>query len=202
MWTKIANTLNQIPHSGFLNVTQRSERTQYEKLMEEFVKKDKEEISASGIDANYDELEQLLYDIFERSSDATAELATQAEEKQKAGNEEKLLVTDIRKQALEKMKEYPQRMKRKSTILKEVIEEGRKAKNEIEVKRIALEEKRLEAEKERHEMFNHVVNQQQQQQVMLLEQQTQTRQLQQEFMRIHVENQKQRQGFYEQQQKC
>ncbi|XP_028416828.1 interaptin-like [Dendronephthya gigantea] len=201
VWSKIANTLNQIPHSWFLNVTQRSVRTQYEKLMDEFVKKDKQELAASGIDAEYDELDQLLYDTFEKSTDATAELATQANKKQKIENEEKLIITDIRTQAMERMKEHPKQMKRKSTVLKEIIEKGRKAKNELEVKRMALEEKRLEAENERQEMFNHVVDQEQHQQSMLLEQQKQARELQQEFMRIQVENQKQQQGFYEQQQK-
>ncbi|XP_028412869.1 uncharacterized protein LOC114535759 [Dendronephthya gigantea] len=173
--SKIANTLNQMPHSGFFNVRQRSVRTQHEKLMDEFVKKDKQELAASGIDAEYDELDQLLYDTFEKSTDATAELATQANEKQKIENEEKLIITDIRTQAMERMKEHPKQMKRESTVLKEIIEEGRKAENELEVKRIALEDKRIEVENERHKMFNHVVDQQQQQESMLLVQQREKR---------------------------
>ena len=55
---------------------------------------------------------------------------------------------------------------------KELLEEGRKSKNEIEMKRIALEEQRLQADKERHTFFENVVTKQQQQQVLLLNQQT------------------------------
>ena len=54
-------------------------------------------------------------------------------------------------------------------MLKELIEEGRKAKNEMEGKRMALEEKRLPADKEKQEFFADIVAQQQQQQALLIE---------------------------------
>ena len=38
--------------------------------MDEFLKNEKEEMGASGIEAEYDELEQLLLDIYERSHEA------------------------------------------------------------------------------------------------------------------------------------
>ena len=72
-----------------LNTTQRGVRTQYDKLIEDFVKKEREEKKATGIDADYDELDQLLNDTYERASDAAADLARQAEEKEKAACDEK-----------------------------------------------------------------------------------------------------------------
>ena len=55
--------LNKIPGSR-LTTTQRGVRTQYDKLMDEFLKNEKEEMGASGTDAEYNELEQLLLDIY------------------------------------------------------------------------------------------------------------------------------------------
>ena len=52
-------------------------------------------------------------------------------------------------------------------LLKELIEEGTNAKNELEVKRMALE-KRSEADKEKQELFADIVAQQQQQHACLL----------------------------------
>ena len=47
-------------------------------------------------------------------------------------------------------------------MLKELIEEGRIAKNELETKRMALEEKKcLQADKEKQELFADIVAQQQ-----------------------------------------
>ena len=161
--------MNGIPDSG-LNTTQRGVRTQYDKLKEDFVKKEREEKKATVIDTDY-ELDQLLNDTHERESDAAADLARQAEEKEKAACDEKQQAEDIRTQEMERQQKK-QPNKRKSTVLKELLEEGRKSKNEIEMKRIALEEQRLQADKERHTFFENVVTKQQQQQVLLLNQQT------------------------------
>lgn len=86
--------MNGIPDSG-LNTTQRGVRTQYDKLIEDFVKKEREEKKATGIDADYDELDQLLNDSYERASDAAEDLARQAEEKEKAECDEKQQAEDI-----------------------------------------------------------------------------------------------------------
>jgi len=83
----------------------------------------------------------------------------------------------------------------------QLLEEGRKSKNEIEVKRIALEEQRLQADKERHTFFENVTKQQQQQ-VLLLNQQTLAQEQQQQMMKMHLENQQQQQVFQQQQQKA
>ena len=111
--------------------------------------------------ADYDELDQLLNDTYERPSDAAADLARQAEEKEKAACDEKQQAEDIRTQAMERQ-EKKKPNKRKSTVLKELLEEGRKSKNDIEMKRIALEEQRLQVDKERHTFFENVVTKQQQ----------------------------------------
>ena len=169
IWNQIASNLNGIPDSG-LNTTQRGVRAQYDKLKEDFVKKEREEKKATVIDTDY-ELDQLLNDTHERESDAAADLARQAEEKEKAACDEKQQAEDIRTQEMERQQKK-QPNKRKSTVLKELLEEGRKSKNEIEMKRIALEEQRLQADKERHTFFENVVTKQQQQQVLLLKQQT------------------------------
>ena len=200
IWNQIASNLNGIPDSG-LNTTQRGVRTQYDKLIEDFVKKEREEKKATGIDADYDELDQLLNDTYERASDAAADLARQAEEKEKAACDEKQQAEDIRTQAMERQ-EKKQPNKRKSTVLKELLEEGRKSKNDIEMKRIALEEQRLQVDKERHTFFENVVTKQQQQQVLLLNQQTQAQEQQQQMMKMLLENQQQQQVFQQQQQKA
>ena len=202
-WNKIAKILNSIPDAG-LHVTQRGVRTQYEKLVDEFQKKQKEEIQASGIDCAYDELDQLLQDVTERGAEAAAAIMEEAEKKQNGIAEERKACADIRNQAMENMGNVQERkhaIKRKSTVLKELIEEGRKVKTEMELKRIALEEKRLEADNERQLLLTNVIEQQQQQQALLLEQQKQSRQVQQEFMQIHLGNQQQQQVFQQQQQK-
>ena len=198
-WTAIADTLNKIPGSG-LTTTQRGVRTQYDELMDEFLKNEKEEMGASGIEAEYDELEQLLLDIYERSREAATTLARQLEEKEKTANDEqRQQITDVRTQAMGRQANNP--INRKSTVLKELIEEGRIAKNELETKRMALEEKRLQTDKEKQELFADIVAQQLQQQAFLIEQQTHAQQHQQQIMKMHLENQPQQQTFQQQQQK-
>ncbi|XP_015760040.1 PREDICTED: forkhead box protein P2-like [Acropora digitifera] len=191
IWNQLASNLNGIPDSG-LNTTQRGVRTQYDKLIEDFDQKEREEKKATGIDADYDELDQLLNDTYERASDAAADLARQAKEKEKAACDEKQQAEDIRTQAMERQ-EKKQPNKRKSTVLKELLEEGRKSKNEMEMKRIALEEQCLQADKERHTFFENVVTKQQQQQVLLLNQQMEAQAQQQQMMKLHLENQQQQQ---------
>ena len=65
IWNQLASNLNGIPDPG-LNTTQRGVRTQYDKLIEDFVQKEREEKKATGIDADYDELDQPLKDSYER----------------------------------------------------------------------------------------------------------------------------------------
>ena len=110
---------------------------------------------ASGIEAEYDELEQPLLDIYERAHEAATALAREVKEKEKTAKDERQQMADVRTQAREKEVNYP--IKWKSTVLKELIEEGRNAKNELEVERMALEEKRLQADKEKQKLFADIV---------------------------------------------
>jgi len=185
-WDKIAENLNGIPNSG-LKTTQRGVRTQYDKLMDEFKKKERDEKAASGIVSDYDEVDQLLNDVYEKANEAAEELAHEAEEKEKKKSEEQKQIDDIRLNAMGKQGDR-QPCKRKSTVLKEVLEEGRKAKNEIELKRIALEEQRntffdkvfqqqAQAQKEQ-QLF------QQQQQKFMADMQLQNSQVQLELLRV------------------
>ena len=196
-WSAMASTLNGIPGSG-LNTTQRRVRTQYDKLMDDYIKNNREEMASSGIEAEY-ELEQLLLDIYERAHDAAKSIAKQLEEKEKIANKEKERIADVRSQAMERQAINP--IKQKSTVLKELIEKGRNAKNELEEKRMAMEERRLQADQERHTLFADIVFQQQQQQALLIEQQMHAHQHQQQIMKMHLENQTQQQIFQQQQQK-
>lgn len=165
--------------------------------MDDFQKKKKEAARASGVHDDYDELDQLLNDAYERTREASEELAKQAKEKEQAAATEKKELNDVRNQALQKQ-DRP--TKRKSIVLKELIEEGRKSKSEIEIKRIALEEQRLKADQEKQNFFESIFNQQQQQQSMMFAQQAEAHKHQQDVMNMHLENQRQQQVLQQQQQ--
>ena len=64
--------------------------------------------------ADYDELDQLSNDTYERPSDAAADLARQAEEKEKAACDEKQQAEDIRTQAMERQEKKSNPTKGKS----------------------------------------------------------------------------------------
>ena len=115
IWNQLPSNLNGIPDSGF-NTTQHGLRTQYDKLIEDFVQKEREEKKATGIDADYDELDQLLNDTYERASDATADLARQAKEKEKAACDEKQQAEDIRTQARKKATQQKERHSTKRVV--------------------------------------------------------------------------------------
>ena len=118
--------------------------------------------------------------------------------RKKTTNDERQQIADVRTQPMERIANNP--IKRKSTVLKELIEEARNGKNELEVKRMALEGKRLQADKEKQELFADIVAEQQQQQALLIEQQAHAHQHQQ-VIKMHLQNQTQQQIFQQQQQK-
>ena len=95
--------MNGIPYSE-LNTTQCGVLTQCYKLIEDFVQKEREEKEDTGIDADYDEVGQLLNNTYERASNVAADLARQAEEKEKAACDEKQQAKNIRTQAMERKK--------------------------------------------------------------------------------------------------
>lgn len=71
-WREISERLNKNTRLGF-KTTQRSVRNRFEKLMEEFERKEKEEEKASGVDVEYTPIDQALQDIKERIAEVQEE---------------------------------------------------------------------------------------------------------------------------------
>lgn len=88
-WRTIASNPNGNKLGGF-KVTERSCRDRFKRIMEEFENKEEVEKKASGIDAEYDELDQLCQDIKERmeevSSQEEAEIAKKKSKSEKAAS--------------------------------------------------------------------------------------------------------------------
>lgn len=70
-WRTIASNPNGNKQGGF-KVTERSCRDRFKRIMEEFENKEQVEKKASGIDADYDELDQLCQDIKERMEEVSS----------------------------------------------------------------------------------------------------------------------------------
>ena len=70
-WRTIASNPNGNKQGGF-KVTERSCRDRFKRIMEEFENKEQVEKKASGIDAEYDELDQLCQDIKERMEEVSS----------------------------------------------------------------------------------------------------------------------------------
>jgi hypothetical protein len=69
-WREISERLNMNTRLGF-KTTQRSVRNRFEKLMEDFERKEKEK--ASGVDVEYTQIDQALQDIKERIAEVQEE---------------------------------------------------------------------------------------------------------------------------------
>lgn len=179
-WTKIAEHLQE---SG-MKVTQRSAREKFDKLYQDFKKREKEESRASGVDVEYDEIYQALTNIHDQILDWQ-------EQQQGKEESEKATAEEMRKRATEKLSETKRRTstedeensdgtcatpkKRKShTSVTELLERSieRKASEQAEQQLNKKRELELRAEE---------LRQQQQFQAMLLQQQQQFQQQQQHF---------------------
>ena len=182
-WTKIAEHLQE---SG-MKVTQRSARERFDKLYQEFKKREKEESSASGVRVEYDEIYQALTNIHDQIVDWQ-------EQQQGKEESEKATAEEMRKRATEKLSETKQRTstddeensdgttpkKRKSyTSVTELLERS------IERKASERAEQQLNKKREL-ELRTEELRQQQQFQAMLLQQQQQFQQQQQ-----HLQQQQQ-----------
>ena len=182
-WTKIAEHLQE---SG-MKVTQRSAREKFDKLYQDFKKREKEESSASGVDVEYDEIYQALTNIHDQIVDWQ-------EQQQGKEESEKATAEEMRKRATEKLSETKRRTstddeensdgttpkKRKSyTSVTELLERS------IERKISERAEQQLNKKREL-ELRTEELRQQQQFQAMLLQQQQQFQQQQQ-----HLQQQQQ-----------
>ena len=179
-WTKIAEHLQE---SG-MKVTQRSAREKFDKLYQDFKKREKEESRASGVDVEYDEIYQALTNIHDQ-------IADWQEQQQGKEESEKATAEEMRKRATEKLSETKRRAstddeenadgtcatpkKRKShTSVTELLERS--------IERKASEQAEQQVNKKRElELRAEELRQQQQFQTMLLQQQQQFQQQQQHF---------------------
>lgn len=177
-WTKIAEHLRE---SG-MKVTQRSARERFDKLYQDFKKREKEESRASGVDVEYDEIYQALTNIHDQIVDWQ-------EEQQGKEESEKATAEEMRKRATEKLSETKRRnstddeenpggttpKKRKShTSVTELLERS--------IERKACEQAEQQLNKKRElDLRAEELRQQQQFQAMLLQQQQQFQQQQQHF---------------------
>ena len=99
-WNKIAEHLNSQDNS--MKVTQRSVRERFDKLYQNFKKREREESTASGVDVEYDEIYQALTDI----NDQIVEWEEQEEGKKES---EKATAEEMRKRANKKLSETKRR---------------------------------------------------------------------------------------------
>ena len=106
-WRTIASNPNGNKQGGF-KVTERSCRDRFKRIMEEFENKEQVEKKASGIDAEYDVLDQLCQDIKERMEEVSSQ--EEAESAKKKSQSEK--AASMRQMAMETAAETK---KRKST---------------------------------------------------------------------------------------
>ncbi|XP_067042243.1 golgin subfamily A member 6-like protein 6 isoform X1 [Acropora muricata] len=100
IWTDIAQSLKECEHMNFKeNLSQRAVRERVALLQCKFKEKEKQEIRASGISPEQDELDVLLEEIIERGKVAkeNSNFASEKKEKDKASGE------DIQRQALERI---------------------------------------------------------------------------------------------------
>ena len=178
-WTKIAEHLQE---SG-MKVTQRSAREKFDKLYQDFKKREKEESRASGVDVEYDEIYQALTNIHDQIVDWQ-------EQQQGKEESEKATAEEMRKRATEKLSETKRRTstddeenadgtcatpkKRKShTSVTELLERS--------IERKASEQAEQQVNKKRElELRAEELRQQQQFQTMLLQQQQQQQHFQQQ----------------------
>lgn len=165
-----------------MKVTQRSARERFDKLYQDFKKREKEESRASGVDVEYDEIYQALTNIHDKIVDWQ-------EEQQGKEESEKATAEEMRKRATEKLSETKGRnstddeenpggttpKKRKShTSVTELLERS--------IERKACEQAEQQLNKKRElDLRAEELRQQQQFQAMLLQQQQQFQQQQQHF---------------------
>ena len=196
VWETIADRLSDIRHPTF-RVDQRSVRDHYNKLLSRFKRKMREEIGASGISPEKNEIDVLLEEIVERDEAAASEKENIDEEKRKV-EADKVAADDIRRKAMEKLSETKKRKaregdqnvkkKRRSNGNEAVSYLLEKAEMEIEVKKKEMDLKRAEHDLEKsrqekqveqqtslHEQENNLIkimmeqHQQQQQQMQAIQ---------------------------------
>ena len=176
-WDKIAEHLNS-QESG-MKVTKRSVREKFDKLLQDFKKREREERRVSGVDAEYNEIHQALTDINEK-------IADWEEQQEEKGESEKATAEEMRKRATEKLSE---RKRRSSSDDQESSDGATPKKRKCHTSVTELLERTIEGKATEHveqqisrqkelELRAEELRQQQQFQAMLLQQQQQFQQQQ------------------------
>lgn len=199
VWEVIAKKLEQIEHPCF-RVDQRSVRDRFRKLLLQFRRKDRQEISASGISPEQTELDAILEELNARE-ETSATLATEAgeEEKRKAAVD-KEAAEEMRKRAMENLSETKRRNKSEQGGTKQKVRKGCnfgifKGEREriLKEESMKLERERMELDKENNERLMHQQNQMLA--TMLALQKEQSQQIQSSQMLLMQQQQQQGQAL-------
>ena len=183
VWEDIADKLNALEFPKF-RVSQRYLRDKLNKLLKWFKKKDREEISASGIDPEMDEKSELLEEILEKM-ESTVPINLS---KKKKDDEDKHTAEEVRKLAMETLGNT-QKRKGENAAEKVAIKKRRSGNEAVEFLKERIQQEyelrraEIEARKHTDEASNKHLEQQQQFQatlVQLLAQQQQDNARQQE----------------------
>lgn len=171
IWTKISDTLNACTETKF-QVTQRSCRERFKKIMDDYDKKDKMEQKASGIDAQYGEYEQLCEELKERIKECHEEL----EKEKTKEEEEKACAEDMRLHAMGAMKRKKsedgspgkQATKRRTSDTLEYLKQSMEVKKqELEIKGKELQQQQQQLATQ-NQMVMQILEQQRAQQQMMV----------------------------------
>ena len=103
-WDKISEALNGIKMPK-ITVDQRAVRYRFLKLERGFKRKANEEMRASGISPEQNELDDAMEDIFERKESAEQQEAKLNDDKRQASGTEKEMAEAARKRAMESLAE-------------------------------------------------------------------------------------------------
>ena len=193
VWEAIADHLSSMREPTF-KVDQRAVRDHYKKLITRFKRKQREELSASGISPEETELDSMMEEIVEREESSEIILQHEKEEKMQKLEEDRIAADDMRRKAMETLSETKKRkgkdgdkLKKKKKCTSETLTYLReKSASEINVRREEIELKKADNElkatqlEQQNNMMKVLVEQQQQQQqqnqamhVMMLQQQQQ-----------------------------
>ena len=176
VWEAIAKKLEQHDFLTF-RVDQRAVRDRTRKLLAKYRKKEREEITASGISPETNELDDLLEEIDaqEEANDVVA-AQTSAEEKVRI-EADKVAAAEVRKRVMESLSETKKRKEdeqgkkerkvRKGAdsaleYLREKAEKDRMLKEEsckLEREKLEMQKQQMEAEKHSREQFMHCQSQ-------------------------------------------
>ena len=108
VWESIADNLSSIREPTF-NVDQRALRDYNKKLITRFKRKQREELSASGINPEETELDLMLAEIVEREESSEVILQYEKEKKMKNVEEDRITADDMQRKAMETLLEIKKR---------------------------------------------------------------------------------------------